>query len=306
MTISIESQKREENRNPVFLLDKQDDKLADIDPIDRLNKLLQTTLEIENLIALFFNTIKNVLAIDGLRYLNNTHHITTHAGRPEPLQIFHGDQTIHSCAYQILNAEENLGEIIFFRKKRFKEREISKLEDLTTTLIYPLRNALQYRLVLQTALKDPLTGARNRVSLNATIKRELNLAQRRRTGLSLLIVDVDDFKQVNDSYGHLAGDQVLVHIVNKIFECVRGTDIVYRFGGDEFIVVLSETKKQDAMLIASRLTQLIAAEALEYNGKQINVSVSIGVGSCQKEDSPGSLLDRADRALYKVKQSRKD
>ncbi len=135
-------------------------------------------------------------------------------------------------------------------------------EYLLGALVYPLRNALDFRRAREDASRDPLTGVYNRLGVDGLLRREIGLAHRHATPLSLAFLDIDHFKSINDSYGHASGDAALRVFAECIRSCIRDTDVVARYGGDEFMLILSNTPLAGARLVAERLRR--AVEALEF------------------------------------------
>jgi diguanylate cyclase (GGDEF)-like protein len=174
------------------------------------------------------------------------------------------------------------------------------------SFVFALRNAMHYQEALALALLDPLTMLGNRAALDSAIGRELPLAQRHHQDLSILMIDVDHFKSINDSYGHDKGDQVLREIAKIIQHVCRETDMFFRYGGEEFLVILRNTNTQGAGIIGERLRQQIASTAINIKeGGAIRPTVSIGISSLHHEhkEKVQDLLKRADVALYKAKSS---
>jgi diguanylate cyclase (GGDEF)-like protein/PAS domain S-box-containing protein len=163
------------------------------------------------------------------------------------------------------------------------------------------RKRLEAQLI-HDALHDPLTGLANRVLFRDHLERALARRQRSRTGLALLFLDLDDFKVINDSYGHAAGDRVLVEVARRLSETVRAEDVAARQGGDEFTVLLATTHGADeAAASAQRLIEALA-HPIDLGGYVIGVGVSIGIalaggGGPVADD----LLARADAAMYAAK-----
>ena len=153
------------------------------------------------------------------------------------------------------------------------------------------------------AAQDVLTGVANRRSLMLALERELAGAQRQRVPLSLLMLDIDHFKRVNDQYGHLAGDQVLRHVVKVVGQRLRAQDLLGRYGGEEFLVLLPHTDAQGAQQLGQQLCEAVQAAPCDWSGQSIAVTTSIGVASYL----PGmptdweALLQAADKALYRAK-----
>ncbi|WP_206201851.1 sensor domain-containing diguanylate cyclase [Thermus tengchongensis] len=153
------------------------------------------------------------------------------------------------------------------------------------------------------AYTDPLTGLRNRRYLDLVLERELFRVQRYNRPLSLLVLDLDDFKKVNDTYGHPAGDRVLRALARCLEEHLRQSDRPVRLGGEEFAVLLVETPLAQAVRLAGRLRQAVAALKVP---PVAGMTASIGVAEARPEDSPLSLLKRADDALYQAKRRGKN
>jgi diguanylate cyclase (GGDEF)-like protein len=259
----------------------------------KLTHVLQTTLNIEQVLELFFKHIQNSVPMSGLCYENPAHQFSLQVGRDTP----------HHCDYRLITPEDDLGNIIFSRGKRFSEHEMATLESLLGTLIYPLRNALQYRQALQTAMNDPLTGAGNRIALDNALHRELQMAQRYDQALSILMIDIDHFKQINDTYGHAFGDTVLKEMVQAIDSVTRNTDMTFRYGGEEFVVILSKTEAKGAAVIGERIRKHIESLIVDEDGKKLQATVSIGASTLGPQEPVKSFFARADEALYCAKRS---
>ncbi|MBL8617631.1 MAG: GGDEF domain-containing protein [Deltaproteobacteria bacterium] len=163
-----------------------------------------------------------------------------------------------------------------------------------------------HRRLYSQAAQDTLTGLANRRAIEEHLKREVELATRGVRPVSLLVVDIDHFKRVNDTYGHDGGDLVLREVAGVLGRGLRGADRVGRWGGEEFVIVLPDTQLAAAHGLADRLRHEIANSFIVHDGQRIQVSASFGVAS-SKEIPPGELaLDlfrRADRRLYAAKQT---
>lgn len=150
---------------------------------------------------------------------------------------------------------------------------------------------------------DPLTGLTNRALFNDRLDSAVRAAHRHQSGLALLFVDVDDFKHINDTHGHAAGDRVLCAIARRLEGCVRATDTVARIGGDEFTVLLTDFHSEDA--VSRKVEQIVAAMAeplpAEFDGIQMP-SCSIGVARYPADGlDPDALLSHSDRDMYRLK-----
>ena len=194
-----------------------------------------------------------------------------------------------------------LGSISFSRQQRFLEEELAIIERLAGTLVFPLRNAKLYHSALQSALKDDLTGFGNKRALDAGLHREAELAVRHKTPLSILMVDIDHFKTINDTFGHVAGDKILKDIASTIKNSARQSDLCYRYGGEEFMIILDDANTVQAINIAERIRQCIEQYTYNYKGKIIPVTVSLGTATYEQDETLDTFKNRADKALYKAK-----
>ncbi len=161
----------------------------------------------------------------------------------------------------------------------------------------------------QESITDPLMGIFNRRFLDRRLQEEVLRAKRHKLELAILLLDIDHFKRVNDTWGHQNGDIVLRHLARLLLDALRQTDLLARYGGEEFVVVLPHTTKQEAALLAERLRRMVAASPVALDGlpagqQQLQVTVSIGI-SCllAEDDTPDAIFERADRALYQAKQA---
>ena len=150
---------------------------------------------------------------------------------------------------------------------------------------------------------DELTGVANRRSFAATIERENARSVRYGTVFSVLVIDIDHFKSINDHYGHLTGDSVLATVTSRIVSCLRSADLPCRYGGDEFVVLLPETGPESAIEVAERIRCAIVNDPVEMEGQNIRVSASIGIATHDAEYTSDweQLIDEADQALYRAK-----
>jgi len=255
-----------------------------------LNNRLQTSLEIDELIEIFMSEVQRELAVDGLLYQEPSHGV----------DIELGTQCRHTLSYTLVLFEQSLGNIRFFRTSLFSELECQKIEQMLTALVYPLRNAFKYMQAIQSSFIDGLTKVKNRAAFDNALHREVELAHRQGTELSIVILDVDHFKKVNDAYGHAAGDQVLIKIAKTLEDSVRRSDMVFRYGGEEFVAILSYTSEEGAKLLANRVREQIAELNIpELDGYR--VTVSLGIAAMNEQDDVASIFKRGDAALYRAK-----
>ncbi len=259
-------------------------------PVLKLTATLQTTLDIVALIETFARELRRHVDLDGLVYDNPALGVS----------VEFEEEALHRASYDIVVGTEQLGELRVLRGQPFHPDELEKIENFLCALVYPLRNALAYRLAVERAFRDPLTGALNRGALDEALQREAEVARRQGTPLALLVIDIDHFKLLNDSYGHRYGDDVLRTVAHTLNDTIRRSDALYRYGGEEFVIVASHTRPLGAQQLAERLRCNVASISA-VGGRPLHVTVSIGVAGLQPGESPEALFQRADRALYRAK-----
>jgi diguanylate cyclase (GGDEF)-like protein len=151
---------------------------------------------------------------------------------------------------------------------------------------------------------DPLTGLSNRHAFGDSAKGEVLRARRYRSSLSVIIFDLDCFKEINDTHGHQAGDAALIVVATCMQKNLREVDILGRFGGDEFVVILPDTNVAQACLVSERLRAKIAEAGMERNGERVNLTASFGVATLSGTDATWEdTLARGDRLLYQAKRN---
>ena len=256
-----------------------------------LGNILQTTLEADKLIKLFAEHTMSVVRHDSVSF----------EAQPQNLIVSDGTPQRYSCTYDVVLLEDFLGTITLTRSSRFSEEEIGLIEYMLIGVVHPLRNAYLYREAIRVASHDPLTGVNNRTSLDKVLDREIDLARRHLTPLSIIMIDVDRFKSINDSYGHVVGDYALKSIADCMVTCARDSDIVFRYGGEEFVIVLSNTSLDGASFLAERIRETVEEQTVDLDEAQLEVTVSLGVASFAGDDNRVRLLEKADKALYESK-----
>ena len=192
---------------------------------------------------------------------------------------------------------------IFTRSPQtFSEEQVQELEELATRAGPAIENARRFREARQLADLDALTGLHNRRYFHETLAREVARAHRYDRQLALIIFDLDDFKAINDRIGHLSGDGVLAEAAERVREVVRSADIACRVGGDEFAVILPESKLSDADQLYARLQKALSARPVGQAGP---LTMSAGVAELQPDDDAVAFFQRADHALYGAKEAGK-
>ncbi len=265
--------------------------LFDKDWLLHLAQRLQTTLDLEELIRVYVAEAAGVIPFDNASYR-----------KPELDLVVECDQPArHSCSYALVVLDQDLGILTYTRSRPFTPEDMLRLEVLTSHLLFPLRNALLYHRAVAAATKDPLTLVNNRTALDETLNREISLAYRHETPLTVLMLDLDHFKSINDRYGHVVGDHVLKAFVGRVAESYRADDIFFRYGGEEFTLVLRNTDLPGAVCLAERIRESVESRLISTDAGPVSLTVSIGVSELRDDDGAQSLLARADAALYSSK-----
>jgi diguanylate cyclase (GGDEF)-like protein len=258
-----------------------------------ISSALQTTLEFNKLIAIFIQKVESMVPHNAYVYTN-----------PEfGLEIKKGVFTKHSCSYALKIEKQQLGELKLMRNYKFDTAELELLETLLCCLIYPLKNATLYQQAIKMAHTDPLTQTNNRAAFDDYIKREISLAERHAKSSAIIFLDIDHFKYINDHYGHECGDIALASVAKWIKECLRSSDAVFRYGGEEFVILLSETDLAGAALVAERIRSAIEAHTLAYDMQAVSITASLGVSGLYANDTVDTFVKRADGAMYKAKKN---
>lgn len=257
-----------------------------------ISSALQTTLEFSELIHIFSNKIQELIPHNSFVYSNEIFN----------LEIKKGITAKNSLAYALKVEDIQLGNLKIMRTRPFKDAELILLESLLCSLIYPLQNATLYKQAVSMAFTDPLTKTHNRAALEDSLQREIQLANRRSNHLSVIFLDIDHFKSINDIHGHEAGDIALASAANCIKDALRGSDVVFRYGGEEFVILLSDTNLDDAQIIAERIRKSIECHTIAYGMEILKLTASLGISSLRGNDTSDSFIKRADDAMYLAKE----
>jgi diguanylate cyclase (GGDEF)-like protein len=217
-----------------------------------------------------------------------------------------GEGVIHAgLAVPLPGDSSTLGYLTVFTRRNghdYSDEDVRQLETLALRAGPAIENARRFREARQLADLDALTGLHNRRYFHETLARECARAHRYERKLSLIVFDLDDFKEVNDRIGHLAGDTVLAEAAERVRDVVRTADIACRVGGDEFAVILPESSLNDADQLYRRIQNAISSRPLGQGGK---LFLSAGVAELRAEDDPVAFFQRADDALYRAKEAGK-
>jgi diguanylate cyclase (GGDEF)-like protein len=232
--------------------------------------------------------------------------------RPTLMQVAYSyaeptDGQIHrGLAVPLISPAGAVGTLCVYTRdpdRRFDADEGRRLAELAGGASTAIENARQFRDARQQADLDALTGLHNRRYFHETLARECARAHRYQRRLALIVFDIDDFKEVNDRVGHLAGDAVLAEAAERVRSVVRSADIACRVGGDEFAVVLPESGLEQAEQLFGRLQVAISGRPIGQAGR---LQISAGVAELKPEDDSVSFFELADEALYRAKSAGKN
>ena len=219
-----------------------------------------------------------------------------------------GARRHHSANYDLTLEQSYLGSITLCRRERFSEKVLMLIEQSLGSLARCLKAAFEMISLKSSATVDPLTGVLNRSPLDDWLQTEISRTRRHDTPLAVMMIDVDHFKTLNDRLGHLGGDRILKAIANVLKKGTRGSDLIFRFGGDEFTILLPHTDAegaaQAARQIRSNLQRLTDEElGLTDEAEGIRPDISVGVAAYIAGDDADALMRRADTHLYHAKAS---
>ncbi len=234
--------------------------------------------------------------------LSPGHQNTANPSLERLTKLFEKDLDFKGAQMLALEIRDNLvGLMVYEKTPDLLQQEILIIFSRQAALT--IENAKLFAKVEEMALKDTLTGLYNRRYFHQILDYEMNRAKRYRQSLSLVFIDLDHFKEINDSFGHSVGDQFLKQIAQKLQTLFRTTDLVARYAGDEFVGVLPATASDGAMILARRIQEALGSYQIMVRGRTLQVSVSIGVDTYESSEGIGgvTLIDRADKAMYEAK-----
>ncbi len=212
--------------------------------------------------------------------------------------------TIRDHLQYIVKAMESYHHLETERENRLS----SQLQQLQTRLTEMENEAAEAKAIIEDqknmVITDHLTGLPNRAAYESRLAEELNKRQRTRKPMSLIVCDIDHFKSINDTFGHLAGDKVLQLLSGVMRKNVASDDLVVRYGGEEFVILLPGRSGDDALNIAEKLRLKIEACPFNFSGKPLTVTMSFGVSEFHALEAPETVFERADKALYDAKKTR--
>lgn len=246
-------------------------------------------------------------------------HVLAAFTKNEACSIEHPDEVIVESVLTQFRPREIIIEPVLFKSvpiavillakaERFQAGYSKQLSIFTQSLAVALHNALEHEQLQKLAALDPLTGILNRRFGLARLREEYSRSVRRGIPLGVLMFDIDHFKQVNDAYGHVIGDRVLRNIAAQIRQGIREGDILLRYGGEEFLVILPGASKEDVYMVAERARRIIRDQKINYSDNEVGVTVSVGGDSMPESciTSEQELISNADEALYRSKNTGRD
>ena len=258
-------------------------------PSTSLVEQLQRTLEISQMIEIFSMEAAKIIRFCGLSFQFGTENVSVRGSSSGK----------HRLSFNISVEKVSLGQLTYSLNDALNKTDVYRLEQLHQQLLYPLRNALEYHRVKKLALKDAMTGLNNRGHFDTSLHQAMLHAKRNHNTFALMILDLDEFKQVNDTYGHQSGDTVIKAFADIISRSIRGDDNAYRIGGDEFAIIANGNEHSEASMIAARIQHNVSNCPIML---QYGVSTSIGFTLFEQSDSSASIYTRADKALYNAKE----
>ncbi len=297
----------------------QEDDLTALDSIVWFNSMTQIINSLKNIENQILEHLENQIRDSLNKNLNNLFLwllFTTLIFLITLFIIYIFDKSSKEEIYRVINAMKDLakgGRSVLLKQTQKKDEmaqmymayEITRQEllkgDLYTQL-YLNQKEIENKKLEKMASIDSLTGCVNRRKFEELSNLELERSLRYKNDLSFLMLDIDHFKAVNDTYGHAIGDEVLKHFSSVCLEMARGLDVVARVGGEEFVVMLPQTNSGGAFIFAERFREKIYNSTLTFDARVLKYSVSIGIAILsEKDDTVKEILERADRALYKAK-----
>jgi len=200
----------------------------------------------------------------------------------------------------VLNLADKTG------SNQFNSEDIELIELFSQLVGASIGNIKLFEKIQRQAITDGLTGLVNHKTFYEILEKELNRSRRYGGQISLIMVDIDNLKRINDTHGHRAGDKVIKEISRRTKNCIRQIDTAARYGGDEFAVILPNTSLKDATIAAERMVEAVSQTPATWGKEQIQLSISVGVGQYDVDTNPEDITSRSDQALYSAKQAGKN
>ncbi len=264
-----------------------------------LSSALQSSINTQIQLETIFRHLSTLVGITGVSF----------EGDSGDFSSLCGSSAKHEYSYQLYTGKAEVGELVCFSQNAL-EGINKKIIDLAAKVaIFPLYHGLLYQEAIEASHTDTLTEVPNRRAFNRSLEKVMANSKRYNRPFCLLIIDIDNFKIFNDRWGHCVGDDVLKAVVKILTENIRECDSIFRFGGEEFILLLNDTKLNGAKIVADRLCQAVREYPFKVPDEKLNpqkLSISIGCTEFTMKDSKESLIERADSAVYHAKAAGRD
>ena len=225
-------------------------------------------------------------------------------------RTFSENYRTNNCAVVPLICQERIVGVLNLADKvegeDFNSGDFALIELISQLVGASIGNVKLFEKIQRQATTDGLTGLLNHKTFYETLEKELWRSRRHGGQISLLMVDVDNLKKINDLYGHRAGDKAIREISKRIKECIRQIDTAARYGGDEFAVILLNTSLEGASVVARRMVEAVANSPTNWNKEQVRLSISVGLSQYDADKNPEDITSRSDQALYAAKQAGKN
>ncbi len=225
-------------------------------------------------------------------------------------RAFADNYSTNNCAIVPLICQDRVVGVLNLADKAdggvFASADIALIELFSQLVGASIGNIRLFEKIQRQATSDGLTGLVNHKTFYEILEKELWRSRRFGGRISLIMIDVDNLKTVNDVHGHRAGDKVIREISTRIKECIRQIDTAARYGGDEFAVILLNTELSDAVIVAERMVEAVARTPAAWNKQEIPLSISVGLGQYDSDSTPEDITSRSDKALYIAKQAGKN
>ncbi|TDF39554.1 GGDEF domain-containing protein [Alteromonadaceae bacterium M269] len=272
-----------------FDFSRQDNGLTDA-ALNSVILELVKSIDIKHLLSVYFKQLQRFTSIKGICLQFDDERLSRGDTTPA-MQSHKLDYRIEHRVY---------ASVTYYDAKLVDVRDWRYLHSLHKCFTNPLKNALEHLMIKRLATKDHLTSLGNRVCYEETLNKLISQAYRKGDSFSLLALDLNKFKAVNDTYGHQTGDKVLTVFSQVLQHCLRDIDHAFRLGGDEFCCLLVDIDQEESQLVMQRIHKMVAENKLL---KKYNVSCSIGAAIFDKLDTSDSLFARADEELYSQKKA---
>ena len=253
-----------------------------------LTEQLQTTLDLKSLLNIFAMEVSKYVNFSGLYFKQESISASARGSKPGKKERL----------FELKINNEYIGTLTYALNSPISLANKKILQGLHQLLIYPINNAIKYQQAIQLAMQDGLTGLGNRRYFDEQLKRAMHHANRQRTKVGLVVCDLNKFKLINDTYGHHIGDEILVNFAKTLASSVRDSDSIFRFGGDEFVIIVEDASEQSLLIIEERINYGLTINSLLA---KYQVACALGYTFMNRADCPTSFFERADNMLYRQK-----